>query len=44
MEDRRMLAILTVNSLSDTHINTDGVLTLREAVEVVQQGSIKRLG
>ncbi len=43
MEDRRMLAILTVNSLSDTHINTDGVLTLREAVEVVQQGSISGL-
>jgi predicted outer membrane repeat protein len=38
MEDRRMLATLTVNSLADTHINTDGVLTLREAVEVVQLG------
>ncbi len=34
-----MLATLTVNSLGDTHINTDGALTLREAIEVVQQGS-----
>ena len=43
MEDRRMMATLTVNSLADAHINTDGVLTLREAVEVVQQGSTNGL-
>ena len=38
-----MLATLTVNSFADTHINTDGVLTLREAVEVVQQGNTNGL-
>ena len=44
LEDRRMLAILTVNSaVADTHINTDGVLTLREAIEVVNQGNINGL-
>lgn len=43
MEDRRMLALLTVNSLADTQINMDGVLTLREAVEVVQQGNTNGL-
>jgi hypothetical protein len=39
MEDRRLLAILTVNSPADTHINTNGVLTLREAIEAVAQGN-----
>jgi hypothetical protein len=43
MEERHMLATLTVNSFADTHINTDGVLTLREAVEVVQQGNTNGL-
>jgi hypothetical protein len=43
LEDRRMLAILTVNSFADTHINADGVLTLREAVEVVDQGNTNGL-
>ncbi len=38
-----MLATLTVNSFADTQINTDGVLTLREAVEVVQQGNTNGL-
>lgn len=43
VEDRRMLAILTVNSFADTHIDTDGVLSLREAIEVVQQGNTSGL-
>lgn len=43
MEERRLLAILTVNSLADSHINMDGVLTLREAIEVVQQGNTNGL-
>ena len=43
LEDRHLLAVLTVNSFGDTHINTDGVLTLREAMEVVQQGNTNGL-
>jgi hypothetical protein len=39
LEDRRVLATLTVNVATDTHINTDGNLTLREAIEVIAQGS-----
>jgi len=34
-----MLAILTVNTNEDTWINTDGLLSLREAIEVVNRGS-----
>ena len=43
LEERRVLAVLTVNSLADTHINTDGALTLREAIEVVAQGNTNGL-
>lgn len=43
LEVRRVLALLTVNSLDDTQINTDGVLTLREATEVVRTGSTSGL-
>jgi hypothetical protein len=43
LEDRRVLAILTVNTTTDTHINTDGALTLREAIEVVAQGTTNGL-
>lgn len=35
-----MLAVLTVNSSGDTHVNTtDNALTLREAIEVVANGT-----
>jgi predicted outer membrane repeat protein len=40
LEERRMLATLMVNNLDDdTHINMIGGLTLREAIEVVNQGT-----
>jgi len=32
LEDRRMLAVLTVNSLLDTTVAADGLVTLREAI------------
>src|SRR4051794_21303355 len=32
LEDRRMLAVLTVNSLTDTSVAADGLVTLREAI------------
>ena len=46
MEARRLLATLTVNSSADTHINTDGVLSLRnsliaENLSVYQGGGIE---
>lgn len=43
MEYRQLLAVLTVNSNADTHINTNGLLTLREAIEVVVQGNTSGL-
>ena len=41
LEERCLLAVLTVNSIDDTHINTThaGMLTLREAIEVIDNGS-----
>jgi hypothetical protein len=32
LEDRRMLAVLTVNTTSDTTMAGDGLVTLREAI------------
>ncbi len=39
-EDRRMLAVLTVNSSLDNTIGGDGLLTLREAVDAANQDAI----
>src|SRR5689334_8291088 len=40
LEDRRMLAILTVNSLLDNTTSANSLLTLREAIQSIQQGSL----
>jgi hypothetical protein len=44
LEDRRLLAVLTVNSIADTDLNTPGddisTLTLREAISVVNDPSL----
>src|SRR5262245_5081529 len=44
MEDRRMLAVLTVNSLLDTTVAADGLVTLREAIVASNNDTATDLG
>ncbi len=43
LETRWMPAVLTVNTDADTNINADGVLSLREAADVVNSGDASGL-
>src|SRR3954464_10630239 len=44
LEDRRMLAVLTVNSLLDTTVAADGLVTLREAIVASNTDTATDLG
>jgi predicted outer membrane repeat protein len=44
MEDRRMLAVLTVNSLADNTTAADGLVTLREAIIASNNDALTDLG
>ncbi len=44
LEDRRVLATLTVNSPLDVQDSTDGVVTLREAIEAANSDTSTELG
>src|SRR5262249_42489568 len=44
MEDRRMLAVLTVNSLADNTTGGDGLVTLREAIIASNNDALTDLG
>jgi predicted outer membrane repeat protein len=44
MEDRRMLAVLTVNSLADNTTGGDGLVTLREAIIASNNDAVTDLG